>query len=212
NVLRHGPVDALAIKDPNERDGGSAPAKECPQCQAVIAAGFAACPQCGFVFPPPEREKHEREASAAGVLSGQVTTADHQVRAVFYAVHQKRSASPETPKTLRVEYEVGLGQVHKEWVCFEHVGYARGKAEAWWRARSRDPVPATAAEACRLANDGALAATTQITVRSVAGEDFERITSHQIGPIPTPRQPGEDQEEPVPQFASASSLDDEPPF
>ncbi|MCK6488470.1 MAG: DEAD/DEAH box helicase [Planctomycetes bacterium] len=212
NVLRHGPVDALAIKDPNERDGGAAPAKECPQCQAVIAAGFAACPQCGFVFPPPEREKHEREASAAGVLSGQVTTADHQVRAVFYAIHQKRGAPPETPKTLRVEYEVGIGQVHKEWVCFEHVGYARGKAEAWWRARSRDPVPATAAEACSLASDGALAATTQITVRSVAGEDFERIIGHQIGPIPVPRQPGEDRDEPMPQFASASSLDDEPPF
>ena len=209
NVLRHGPVDALAVKDPNERDGGAAPAKECPQCQAVIAAGFAACPQCGFVFPPPEREKHEREASAAGVLSGQVSTAEHQVRGVFYAVHQKRGAPPETPKTLRVEYEVGIGQVHKEWVCFEHVGYARGKAEAWWRARSSDPVPTTAAEACRLANDGALAATTQITVRSVAGEDFERIISHQIGPIPVPRQPGEDRDEPVPQYAAAAYSDDD---
>jgi DNA repair protein RadD len=212
NVLRHGPVDALAIKEPGTGDG-QAPAKECPQCQAVIAAGFARCPQCGYEFPPPEREKHEREASSAGVLSGQVTTTEHAVRATSFAVHHKRGAPPDAPTTLRVEYEVGLGQVHKEWVCFEHIGYARGKAEVWWRARSREPVPTSTAEACRLACDGALAPTTRITVRTVAGEDFERIVDHDLGPIPDPRQPGEDREEPVPQFAAASTYpDDEPPF
>jgi DNA repair protein RadD len=205
-------VDALAVKDPNERDGGAAPAKECPQCQAVIAAGFAACPQCGFVFPPPEREKHEREASSAGVLSGQVTTTEHVVRDILYAVHQKRGAPPEAPKSLRVEYEVGLNQFHKEWICFEHAGFARGKAEAWWRARSRLPVPSSAAEACRLACTGELATATHITVRTVSGEDFERITDHRLGPVPTTREPGEDREEPAPQFAAASSFDDEPPF
>jgi DNA repair protein RadD len=213
NVLRHGPVDALAVKDPNDRDGGAAPAKECPQCQAVIAAGFAACPQCGFVFPPPEREKHEREASSAGVLSGQVTTTEHVVRDILYAVHQKRGAPPEAPKSLRVEYEVGLNQFHKEWICFEHAGFARGKAEVWWRARSRLPVPSSAAEACRLACAGELATATHITVRTVSGEDFERITDYRLGPVPTTREPGEDREEPA--FATAAApaaYDDEPPF
>ncbi len=213
NVLRHGPVDALAIADKGEREGGQAPAKECPQCQAVIAAGFAACPHCGFVFPPPEREKHEREASSAGVLSGQVTTTEHLVRDIFYAVHLKRGAPPEAPKTLRVEYEVGLNQVHKEWVCFEHSGFARGKAEAWWRARCRLPVPSTAAEACRLACAGALACTTHITVRTVAGDDFERITDYRFGPQPESREPGDDRGEPAfAAVAPSSAYDDEPPF
>ncbi|MCK6490615.1 MAG: hypothetical protein L6R48_20370 [Planctomycetes bacterium] len=211
NVLRHGPVDALAIKEPGKGEG-QAPAKECPQCQAVIAAGFAVCPQCGFVFPPPEREKHEREASAAGVLSGQVTTTVHRVRAVSYAVHHKHGAAPETPTTLRVEYAVGLGQVRKEWVCFEHTGYARGKAEAWWRSRSRVPVPTTTAEACRLACAGALAPTTCITVRSVAGEDFERIIDHAIGPILEPREPGEDCEELAAVSSGPALPDDGIPF
>jgi DNA repair protein RadD len=110
NLLRHGPVDALKIKDKGQREGGEAPAKECPQCQAVIAAGFAACPHCGYLFPPPEKEKHEGEASSAGVLSGQVTVIEYAVRDVFYAIHQKRGAPPEAPKTLRVEYEVGLNR------------------------------------------------------------------------------------------------------
>lgn len=213
NVVRHGPVDALRVVAHDEREGGEAPAKECPQCQAVIAAGFATCPQCGFVFPPPDKSTHEREASSAGVLSGQVTTTEHVVRDVFYAIHQKRGAPPEAPKSLRVEYEVGLNQFHKEWICVEHSGYARGKAETWWRARSHLPVPTSAAEACRLAHAGALAPTTHITVRTVAGEDFERITDHRLGPKPEPREPGDDREEPA--FATVglpAACDDEPPF
>ena len=213
NVLRHGPVDALKITDQNERGNGEAPAKECPQCQAVIAAGFAACPQCGFVFPPPAREQHEREASSAGVLSGQVTITEHAVRDVFFAVHQKRDAAPDAPKSLRVEYEIGLNRYQREWVCVEHAGYARGKAETWWRARSTLPMPSTAAEACRLANAGVLARTTRITVRTVAGEEFERITDHLIDRNAQVREPGEDAEE-LPSTATGgfSSDEDEAPF
>ena len=136
------------------------------------------------------------------------------MRAVFYAIHQKRGAPPDAPRSLRVEYEIGLNQLHSEWVCFEHTGYARGKAEAWWRARSREPVPATAAEACQIAQDDGVAPTRRITVRAVAGEDFARIIDYDLGPIPEPRQPGEDRGEPVPSFATAAttSVDEEPPF
>ncbi len=209
NVLRHGPVDALKIKEPGAGEG-EAPAKECPQCQAVIACGFATCPQCGFVFPPPEKDKHEREASSAGVLSGQVTTADFAVRDVFYAVHVKRG-EPEAPRTLRVEYEIGLNRFKKEWICFEHTGYARGKAEAWWRARSDLPVPMTAAEACQLACADALATTDRITVRSVAGEEFERIVTYLLGAKPAVREPGTDEGEPA-AVGSWIAGDDEVPF
>jgi len=213
NVLRHGPVDALRIAPQDGRGEGDAPAKECPQCQAVVAAGFSVCPQCGYQFPPPARDQHEREASSAGVLSGQVTTTEHAVRDICYAVHQKRGAPSEAPRTMRVEYEVGLNQYHKEWVCFEHIGFARGKAEAWWRARSRLPVPTTSAEACRLACSGALAPATQITVRTVAGEDFERIIDHRLGPIPEGREPGDDRDEPALARAFMTpAYDEEPPF
>lgn len=212
NVLRHGPVDLLAVTDRTERATGEAPAKECPQCHALVATGFAACPQCGFQFPPPQRDQHERQASSAGVLSGQVTITEHVVRDVFYAVHTKHGAPPEAPKTLRVEYEIGLNRYQKEWVCIEHVGFARGKAEAWWRARSQEPVPHTAADACRLAQTGVLAVPSHITVRSVAGEEFERITEHRLGPVPAAREPGADQDEPAVVRPWTRSDDDEPPF
>ena len=49
----------------------------------------------------------------------------------FYAVHEKRDAAPDAPRTLRVEYKIGFNEYVSEWVCFEHDGFARQKAESW---------------------------------------------------------------------------------
>ena len=185
NVLRHGPVDDIQVTTV-DRGEGQAPAKECPECQALIAAGFATCPQCGYEFPPPERRKHDAKASEAGILSGQVTKTEYRVEDVFYSVHTKRGASEDAPKTMRVDYRVGWHQYKSEWVCFEHEGYARQKAVAWWRKRSPDPVPDTAERAVEIAEGGGIAPTLAITVRSVAGEEFERIVDHELGPMPDP--------------------------
>jgi DNA repair protein RadD len=184
NVLRHGPVDQLRIKDKASSGSGEAPAKECPECHSVIAAGYATCPDCGYQFPPPERQTHEAKASAAGILSGQVTIATYKVEDVTYSVHTKRGAAEDAPKTMRVEYRLALNAYKSEWVCFEHTGYARWKAEQWWRKRSPDPVPDTAERAVELAECGALAPTLYITVRAVAGEPYERIVDYELGPMP----------------------------
>lgn len=185
NVLRHGPVDDLRIK-PVSNSEGDAPAKECPECLALIAAGYATCPQCGYVFPPPDRTKHEAKASDAGILKGQVTTTQYRVDDVYYSVHTKRGASDDAPKSMRVDYKVGWQQYKSEWICFEHDGYARQKAVAWWRRHSPDPVPDTAERAVEIAQGGGLAATRAITVRTVAGDEFERITDYELGPLPEP--------------------------
>ena len=191
NILRHGPVDDLQIKTPGQ-SGGEAPAKECPECQALIHAAYAACPECGHEFPPPEKEKHAAQASNAGILSGQATDTEHDVTDVYYSVHHKRGAPEDHPRTMRVDYRVRFGEWQGEWVCPEHTGYARAKFEAWWRARSNEPVPDTAAQAVGLAEGGALAETRAITVRSIAGEKYDRIIDYQLGPIP-PRLDGADE-------------------
>ena len=63
---------------------------------------------------------------------------------------------------MRVEYRCGLVH-HSEWICFQHLGYARQKASAWWQQRSAAPVPATVAEALDAADS--LATPTAILVR-----------------------------------------------
>ena len=191
NILRHGPVDALEIKD-RTPGSGEAPAKECPQCQALIHAAYARCPECGFEFPPPKRGQHEGEASTAGILSGQVSETEHTVMGVFYSVHVKRDAPEDHPRTMRVDYKIGLSAYRSEWVCIEHSGYARAKAEAWWRARSREPFPESAERAVALCGAGGVADTLAITVRSVTGEKYERITHHRLGPVP-PRLDGSEE-------------------
>jgi len=88
--------------------------------------------------------------------------------------------------TMRIEYRVGFSRWIREWVCFEHPagGYARQKAEQWWRRRSNDPVPDTIEEAVEWANAGALAQTREITVEKKPGDEWERIVAYDLGDKP----------------------------
>jgi len=183
NILRHGPVDALEIKERGGGDG-DAPAKECPQCQAVVHAAYSVCPECGFAFPEVERGRHDREASTAGVLSGEVTETESEVEDVFYSVHVKKDAPEGHPRTMRVDYRISFNEHHSEWVCFEHTGYPLGKARAWWAERSSEPFPGSSEEAVNICESGGVAETLAITVRSVAGEKYDRVTGHRLGPVP----------------------------
>ena len=186
NVLRHGPVDQITVDEPKQSGSGGAPAKECPECQALIHAAYSTCPECGYAFPPPDEEKHNATSHTGGILSDQHTDTRQTVRRTFFSVHTKRDAPEDAPKTMRVEYEVGYHDYRSEWVCFEHPsnGYARQKAEAWWRSRSDAPVPNTAATAVELAQQGALADTLAVTVRSTPGEQYDRIVDHELGEKP----------------------------
>lgn len=184
NVERHGPVDQVRVKDPALPGHGPPPAKECPECHSLIATGYARCPDCGYEFPPPEKQPHEAKATNAGILSGQVTETEFEVRDVTYGVHTKRDAGPDSPKTMRVTYQLGLSYWVSEFICFEHEGWARRKAEQWWQARSPDPVPGTAEQAVDIANAGGVATAATVTVRSAAGEKFDRIIAFKLGPMP----------------------------
>jgi len=184
NALRHGPVDQLKLPDTSGHGNGEAPAKECPECHAVIAAGYARCPECDYAFPPPERQKHDPWASTAGVLSDQFRDDEYKVLDICYSVHSKRGAPPDAPRTMRVDYKIGEFTVISEWVCFEHTGYPRWKAVQWWRRRSPDPVPDTAERAVEIAKLGGVAWTEKITVRTVAGEKYGRVIGYKLGPMP----------------------------
>ena len=217
NILRHGPLDMIKVKEPGSGKGGDAPAKKCPQCLALIHAGYTACPECGYVFPPKENnDKMTQTASSAGVISGQVDYTDYEVLDVYYCVHEKRGADPDAPKTMRVDYQVGFNEFKSEWVCPEHTGYARGKFEKWWNERAAlgCPMPRSAREAVSLANEGLLAAPESITVKTIAGERFERVTGFRLKERPVMREPGEDLEpgETWTSPAPPDDLDDDIPF
>ena len=223
NTMRHGPVDMVGFAAPVESDEEAKPVvKECPQCQALIAAGFLTCPECGFSFPVREikKKEHEAQATEQDILSGQATTAEYEVKSVQYSVHYKKNAPPDAPRTMRVEYECGWHKFQSEWICLEHDGFAYEKAARWWRRRSFAPIPKTIEDAVRLAEAGALAETTKITVRTVPGERFDSIVGHILGPKPdwdpapiAPREPGADEGEPAFTFVPIDQIpEDDLPF
>jgi DNA repair protein RadD len=107
NVLRHGPVDAIRVKAQPGGEG-KAPAKECPECHTLVATGYSICPECGYAFPPPDRQKHDAQAGTAGILSGEITDERYEVQDVKYYLHFKRNAPDDAPRTLKVEYRLGL--------------------------------------------------------------------------------------------------------
>ena len=185
NVLRHGPVDAIQVGE--GKASGHAPAKECPECQLLMPSGYSVCPDCGYEFfkrPVVCKPKHGAHAEGEGILSGQVTTTEHEVLAVAYSVHQKRGAPEDAPKTLRVDYKIGIYRFQSEWICLEHTGWAREKATAWWRLRSETEPPKNVADAVDLAYAGALAETKAITIRRMDGEKYDRIVGYVLGDKP----------------------------
>jgi len=182
NIMRHGPVDDLLIEEPIERVG-KAPMKECPGCHAIISAGCLTCPECGYEFPPPARNGHDAEATSEGILSDQVKHSVYEVTDVWYEVHHKRG-DPDAPPTMRVYYQCGFATTFSEWICFEHSGYPRRKAESWWVERSNEPVPDTVDEAVDLARCGTLAPTLSITIRRKPGSKYDEVVGHVLGPKP----------------------------
>jgi DNA repair protein RadD len=220
NIVRHGPVDQIRA-EPAKRPGagGAGPAKECPKCNAVIAAGYSQCPECKHDFEKAEREaKHTKEASEQSVISEEVTVTDCEVQSVKYRVHNKKDAPPDAPRTLRVDYACGMKARVSEWICLEHAGFVREKAAQWWKARSYAPVPKTIEEAVELAEAGALAAPTAIKVRHVTGEKFERIIGYEMGPIPefeisipAPPEKGDLEDEPT-EYCPLVDFPDDVPF
>lgn len=172
NVRRHGPIDLVRPKRPGDGGGGEAPTKVCPDCESIIALSASECPDCGYVFPARE-VKIAPTAATLPVLSPKAPQWV-PVSNVSYSRHDKRGGRP----SLKVTYSCGL-TTYQEWICFEHQGYARRKAEDWWRKRAPgQPVPRSVNEALALSRS--LARPSHISVRP-SGRYFE-ITGYRFDP------------------------------
>lgn len=149
NIRRHGPVDAIKVRgsggakgsrpeDPAKVDVNEVKAKQCPMCDAIVAIGVRECDDCGHVFAPP---KHEDKPDDAPAMARDIR--DDWAPVMHWSARKwvKRD-NPDAPPTMRVSMIAGVMEV-AEWIAFEHVGYARGKAEEWWSQHGGAlPVPA----------------------------------------------------------------------
>lgn len=190
NVMRHGCVDDIRIKGgPRSNGGGEAPSKICPECDEVVAASALSCGCCGFEFEVDKTPKHNVRASGLAITTDQIKPVRYEVDSVAYTEHTKKDGTDEDPKTLRVTYyggNLGLSIVAEEWVCVEHSGWPRERAEAWWETRTGIEFPSSAKEASDIGFDGCLAEPIAILVEHKPGERFSRVVGYEF------REPGDD--------------------
>ncbi len=154
NIERFGAVDLITM--PRCREKGSVtgepespPQKICPNCREPILIGIFEC-KCGYIFESDEKLKHDRTASDAAVSSSELTPETFEIEKVIYKAHLAKSGIT----TLRVQYYDSFGFITSEYVCFEHTGYARTKAEQWAHNRGiYGDLPQTVEEALIMKNN-----------------------------------------------------------
>ncbi len=110
-TIRHGPIDAVDPgRPPYTGEGGVPPAKECPECQAIIHAAARTCPVCGYVFPPSEVYINNKPVEAP-VLKAQIEPEEIAVTFTDYTLHQKEGKK----ESVKITYSHGLGTI-SEWI------------------------------------------------------------------------------------------------
>lgn len=177
NVRRHGPVDAVSVmpKSGGGSDGkvgvDDVRAKTCPGCQELVALNTFECKFCGHQWPREEKPKHEAQAeSQVGILSTEkVPPTMLPVVDWRFDRHQKFGS----PDSVRVSYIAGLAD-YREWLAFEHGGYATQRAQQWWTAHGgATPFPKSTDEA--LARRGELRMPATISVKP-RGKFFDIVS------------------------------------
>jgi len=149
NSLRLGPINDPVIPRKKGEGTGEAPVKLCPSCETYVHATLKICPECKheFIF----MHKLDQTAGTAELIKvdlpiTEVFPVDHMT----FSIHMKAGA----PEMLKVSYYSGLTKAFYDYVCIEHQGYARKKAEKWWKQRSHESeqVPSKTREAIELAS------------------------------------------------------------
>lgn len=132
NIARHGSIDQIEPRVAAKKEAGAAE-KLCPSCFAEIPVAKRHCPHCGHDFPAPTREerKANMEASKLSVVGAEKK---QKIVAVSQRVVIDYVSARSQKRMLRVDYfeEGRATPAASEYVCIEHDGYARTKAEHWW--------------------------------------------------------------------------------
>lgn len=171
NVERHGPVDAIEPKKPG-RGEGEAPVKQCPTCEELLHASLRVCWCCGHEFVFEEKPKFTAKASDAPILS----TSEpiwREVTGRTFRRHDKPGGIP----SVRVDYSLGLA-VQKEWICPGHTGFAKTKADRWWKQHGgKLPFPSDADEFLDRAEEVAVTAEVQLRKNG----KYHDVVGHRVG-------------------------------
>lgn len=161
NTENLGPINDPVVPERKKNRKGSgnraAPFKVCGKCEEYNHPSARFCKACGDEFPINvymDGVSSDLEVMVRAPVA--VTQPDPIVDRltvvnVTYNAHRKKNR----PDSLRVSYfckgDGNMPRMYSEYICFEHIGKARDRAEKWWRDRCIDAdVPATVDRALQL--------------------------------------------------------------
>jgi DNA repair protein RadD len=189
-VNKHGPVDMVQPKTPGKGDG-DAPIKICPLavdengnpsepdkngnhgCGEKVHASARVCPCCEYEFDIDDSPKISGSAADVPIM----TMAEPEARKVGSRTFRFHEGKGDKPPTVKVTYMVGVTPIN-EWICPEHKGFAKTKADRYWLAHGgQRPFPATPIE--WIQRQGELAETAEIMVKP--RDRYWDVLSHVVG-------------------------------
>lgn len=133
NIPRLGPINDVQVPEKGKKKNGKGGpiVKTCPECGCLHHPLTKICDVCGHEFKFQTKLKHKFGGEEV-VAESSTLKKWMPVSAVKYSIHKKF----KKPNTLRVEYFCGLYRI-SEYVCYDHTGYAKYKADYWVRTRWR---------------------------------------------------------------------------
>lgn len=137
NTALLGPINDPIIPQRSVRKGsgvtaeGFKPTKNCPKCKCINHARAYKCDNCKYIFPVKSPRLKVNPDGTPVVAEKAGEGKDWlPVLHVHYAIHNKSGKPP----SLKVTYICGVRTI-SEWVCLNHTGFAKAKADKWLSRR-----------------------------------------------------------------------------
>jgi len=129
NTEKLGPINDIVIKQKGDKKTGGEPVvKTCPECGVYHPPAVRICDVCGYEFE--FKTNLNAKASGADIIK-ETIVGWVDVDNVEYDIHPGKGNKPDS---FLVKYVCGL-RVFKEWICYDHTGFAGHKGRHWVRYR-----------------------------------------------------------------------------
>jgi DNA repair protein RadD len=152
-------------------------------CLQIVADEDDICPAC-----LKERERRIQEGKTLKLTAHRADMNKWvRVKETFFAFHRPKDENKNP--TLRVTYKLDIDSLEDaedtwvprqvmEWVCIEHEGFAKSKADKWWEKFSAYDHPASIAEAMEIIHGGGVREPFMVLVQDDG--KWKRIVAHKF--------------------------------
>ncbi len=143
NTKRLGPINDVVVPDKKRNGRGKGRnvfVKVCQKCKSIVHATTKICPDCGNEFPAMTRL--EKENDERDIIKKETEKIWFDVDRLY----AKANIKAKSPPSLMLIYQCGKKQI-REWLCFEHVGFASFIGSKVWREVAKTVPPKTVQEA-----------------------------------------------------------------